>query len=380
MFIKRFIAKDMQDAIKKIRKEFGPDAVIIDSKAIRNKGIKGIFQKKVVEVVAAYEPDKSKPLARRFDTDPPKKEEKTAVDNVVREDKMKQLGDQILTLQNAVKDFSNKIRLVNKETTLTFTPEILELYNTLIEQDVNEELAKEIAQQTQRVCGEKAVDIDFVAQNLVLDKLGEQRQLKLRKFEKNVWMFAGPTGVGKTTTLAKLAGMFALNQKLDVGLINMDTYRIGAMEHIKIYADIIGVPLLTAYSAQELKDAKKQFEDKDLILIDTAGRTPEDEIQKKDMLEIIKAADVDELFLVISVVTGIKACKNIINNFSFYDEYKLILTKLDEASAWGNVLNITSHAKKSPSYISNGQNVPDDICEPDLKKLADSICGGERFI
>ena len=374
MFVKRFIAKDMQEAIKKIRSEFGPDAVIIDSKAIRNKGVAGLFQKKKIEVVAAFEPDRSKPFGSRKtlksttdDTKPAKKEDKA------EQNKMDKLGEQLSALQDAVEDFSNKIRIANKETTLQFDAEILEIFNTLIEQDVHEELAKEIAAQVQNISGKKSMDTFSVTEQLIMERFGDPATAKLKKFKRNVLMFAGPTGAGKTTTLAKLAGMFSLSQNLNVGLINMDTYRVGAMEHIKIYADIMDVPLLTAYNAKELKEAVKAFEDRDVVLIDTAGKTPGDIAYQEELQGYIEAAEIDDVYLVISVVTGLKACRDVIDRFSFLQDYKLIITKLDETDVWGNALNIADYAKKAPAYITQGQNVPDDIRETDIQKLAQSI-------
>lgn len=376
MFIKRFKAKDMPEAIKKIRSEFGPDAIIIDSKPIRNKGIRGLFQKKIVEVVAAYEPDKSKTLGRR-DVGKPANETKAVKKKNVQQEKIDQLTKQLENLQDTVAEFSNKIRIANKETTLTFTPEVLGFYNRLLEQDVKEELAKEICVQTQDIGSKKAIEYHSVAKQLVKDRLGEPAPFKLKNFKRNVLMFAGPTGAGKTTTLAKLASMFALDQNLNIGLINMDTYRIGAIEHINIYADIMDIPLMTAYNAEELREAIKVFEDKDVVLIDTAGKTMGDEAYKKEIEEYLKVGEVDEVILVVSATTGNKACKEIFDNFSFVDEYKLIITKLDELSVWGSVLNISDCSKHPPSYITQGQNVPDDIYEADLPEIALSICGQE---
>lgn len=366
----------MPEAIKKIRGEFGPDAIIIDSKPIRNKGIRGLFQKKIIEVVAAYEPDKSKPLGRREVTKPAK-EPKVEEKKDLQQEKIDQLSKQLESLQDTVTAFSNKIRIANKETTLTFTPEVLELYNRLLEQDVKEDLAKEICVQTQDISTKKAIEYRSVARQLIKDMMGEPAPFKVKNFKRNVLMFAGPTGAGKTTTLAKLASMFALEQNLNVGLINMDTYRIGAIEHINIYADIMDIPLKTAYNADELKEAVKSFEDKDIVLIDTAGKTMGDEGYKKEIEEYIGAGEVDDIILVVSATTGNKACKEIFDNFSFVDEYKLIITKLDELSVWGSVLNISDYSKHPPSYITQGQNVPDDIYEADLPGIALSICGQE---
>jgi len=136
----------------------------------------------------------------------------------------------------------------------------------------------------------------------------------------------------------------------------------------------LGVPMLTAYNAKELKAAKKKFEDLDIILIDTAGRISNDAAYQADMRTLVEAAEVDELFLVVSMTTGLKACRDIVGSIAFYDAYKLALTKLDEVSTWGNVLNIAKLAGKMPTYISNGQNVPDDIFEAEPVKIADAIC------
>ena len=371
MFIKRFIGKDMQDAIKKIRAEFGPDAIIIDSKQVRGKGIRGIFQKKMLEVVAAYEPGK-KNGSKQSDAKQPKK----TVDKAVTEkdDEIKRLGDQIANLQETVKSFANTIRVANKETMLSCEAEVLDIYSHLLAEDIQEDIAKKLAQETQRISDEKKLSPKTVAHELIIEQFGEQHPLKIKKFEQNIWMFVGPTGVGKTTSLAKIAGILVLKQHLNVGIINMDTYRIGAMEHIKIYANILDVPLLTAYNLQELEEAKKEFQDKDVILIDTAGKTSADKEYRKEMELMMSAGGVDEMLMVISVSTGLKACREIIKNFSFCDDYKLILTKLDEVSTKGNLLNIATMAKKSLVYFSDGQNVLEDIHEADVKQIADAIC------
>jgi flagellar biosynthesis protein FlhF len=392
MFVKRYVAKDMQEAIKKIGNELGPDAVILQSKNIRQKGIKGLFGKKMVEVVAAYEPSRKKKPAKQAEekqadlkqapesepmqsttaAEPEKESEK--------EEKTSTLSRQMEELKDAVADFSNKIRIANRETTLTFSPEILSLYNGLIERDVQEDLSKEIAARAQDVQSRRPFETRIIAQQLILDRLGDPMPLKLKKFKQNVLLFAGPTGAGKTTTLAKLAGMLKFGEKLDVAIINTDTYRVGAMEQIRIYSEIMDIPLVTAYSAEELKTTLKTFEDKDVVLIDTAGRSPREELMKDDLSQLIEAACADEIFLVISVATGHKVCKDIIGSYAFIENYKLIITKLDEVGAWGNVLNIADYAQKSLSYVTMGQNVPDDIRQVDIQRLADNIIGEEAAL
>lgn len=393
MFVKRFVAKDMQEAIKQINAEFGPDAVILQNKSIRKKGVAGLFSKKMVEVVAAYEPARNKKKNAKQTgkaEEKPVNETEAVSSEPAETPAVKQpensdikadiLSRQMDELKDAVMDFSNKIRIVNKETTLTFSPEILNLYNGLLAHDVQEDLSKEIAAQAQTVQSRKSFEAKTIAHQLIIDKLGEPMPLKLKKFSQNVLLFIGPTGAGKTTSLAKLAGMLKFGENLDVGIINTDTYRVGAMEQIKIYSEIMNIPLITAYTPDDLKQALKTLEDKDIVLIDTAGKSIRETPNKSELEGFVTAANADEVFLVISVSTGYKACRDIISNYSFIPEYKLIVTKLDEVEAWGNVLNIADFAKKSLSYVTVGQNVPDDIRQVDINTLANNITGEEAAV
>ena len=381
MFVKRFTARDMQDAMKKIKKEFGPDAVILDSKTVRGKGISGLF-KKNFEVVAAYEPRRSFELAPpKTETpkapavkSPPRAEDSLVVQTRDAESKIAPLEAQIESLKGLVTDISNRMGTA-KEDTGPLPSEVQWLYQQMLDRDVNEELAKEIALLTHGVSLKQSVDISAVARQLVIDKLGESVPVKLKKYAQTVLLFAGPTGAGKTTTLVKLAGRLALDQNLSIGLVNMDTYRVGAMEHMRIYAEIMDIPVKTAYNAKDLKEAVDGMADRDVILIDTAGRSSTDAAYRKELEEYITAAHVDEVYLVISVVTGSKACKNILNNYSFIPNFKLIITKLDEVGVWGNILNIADYAKKSLAYITMGQDVPDDISQVNPAMLAENIVG-----
>ena len=397
MIVKRFVANDMQEAIRKINNEFGPDAVILENKAVRKKGISGLFQKKMIEVVAAYEPDHAKkqppkktapvktaePAApvKTAEAAAPAKPADAAAPVPQREadtTQAKLLDKQVQELKDVMKDFTNKIRIVGGESPHPYSPDVQMVYNDMLDHDVQEDICKEIASQTQRIQGRREVDAKTVAQQLVLDRLGEPTPLKLKKFKQNVILFAGPTGAGKTTTLAKLAGRLKFRENLEVGLINTDTYRVGAMEHIRIYSEIMDIPLVMAYNAEELTQALQTLSDKDVVLVDTAGKSARDQGYQKELEELIKASQADEVFLVLSVVTGSKACRDMIQHYSFIKDYKLIITKLDEAGVWGNVLNIADYSKKGLSFVTIGQNVPDDIREVDTQKLACSIIGDEE--
>ncbi len=285
------------------------------------------------------------------------------------------LSDQIASLKDAVHDFTQRMSLMTKDPTLALPPDILNLYSGLIDRDVPEEMARQLAAQTQMALSRRNVKAETAAQQIIMDKLGAASPVRLKAYRQNVVFFVGPTGAGKTTTLVKLAGMLMLEHKLKVGLINMDTYRVGAMEHMRIYADIMDLPMRTAYNAADLKQALEELADRDVVLVDTAGKNPGNESYHKEMAECLKTAQADEVFLVISAATGHRATREIIGSYSFLTDYKLILTKLDEVSAWGNVLHIRELTGKPLAYVTVGQNVPDDIRPADTKKLADNIAG-----
>lgn len=372
----------MQDAMKKIKKEFGPDAVILDSQPVRGKGIGGLFRKNL-EVVAAYEPKRSFEQNAPKAAPKPPAEQPAAQTDAARETDMKiaPLAAQIESLKGLVTDISNRIRTVAREDTAPLPSDVQSLFNEMVERDVGSGIAKEIALLTHSV-GQKQTEVDkwAIAQQLVIDRLGESAPIKVKKYAQTVLLFAGPTGAGKTTTLVKLAGRLALDQNLGIGLVNMDTYRVGAMEHMRIYAEIMDIPMRTAYNAGDLKEAVEEMADRDVILIDTAGRSVTDPAYRKELEEYIDAAHVDEVYLVISVVTGSKVCRDIIAHYAFIQNFKLIVTKLDEVGVWGNILNIADYAKKPLSYITMGQNVPDDISQVDPAMLAENIVGRQEVV
>ncbi len=196
---------------------------------------------------------------------------------------------------------------------------------------------------------------------------------------KKVIIVIGPTGVGKTTTLAKLAANMVLTEKKKVGLITSDTYRIAAVEQLKTYSEIIGVPLSIIYTPGEISGAIENYGDKDIILVDTAGRSHKDKYQLMELKTLIKSSIDYEVYMVISATTKFSDCIEIIKNYSFLDDYKLLFTKLDETSAFGVIANVAYITKKPVSYITTGQSVPDDIEIADNSKLINCILGDKLY-
>lgn len=389
MIVKKYLARDMQEAMRKITEEMGPDAVIFEQKYVRPKGIKGLFQKKMIQVVAACDPrpqkeeprpqpmrqEKSIMQSRPAQTAPPPPQKEKG--GVAYSDEQ---AKHLLEIKELVKELSEKTISADAKAEPVYDRDVQRVYDTLVERDVNPELAREIADKVQEVTEETGMDARNVARQLVLDRLGEPYPLKLKKFEQNVLLFAGPTGAGKTTTVAKLAGMLKFKWELRVGLVNADTYRVGAMEHIRKFAEIMDIPVIMAYDSEDVPKAIKALSYCDVVLIDTAGKSARDREYQQELNKLIEQTKADEVFLVLSVSTGSKACKDLLRNYSFIKDYKLIITKLDEVEYPGNVLNIVEDSKKRLAFVTVGQNVPEDIRIADTQTLADSIAGQQVIV
>jgi flagellar biosynthesis protein FlhF len=188
----------------------------------------------------------------------------------------------------------------------------------------------------------------------------------------------GPTGVGKTTTIAKLAANFRLKEKRNVGLITVDTYRIAAVEQLRTYADIIDLPMHVVSSPREMREAIRGMSGLDLVLMDTAGRSPRDEIRIQELKAFLSEAGADDVHLVLSAVSGAKSLQQTAERFATVGTTSLILTKLDEATGLGHVLPLARSSGLPLSYLTNGQNVPDDIDTADAGRVARLILSIEN--
>ena len=187
--------------------------------------------------------------------------------------------------------------------------------------------------------------------------------------------FVGPTGVGKTTSIAKLAARFALQQECSVGLITVDTYRIAAVEQLRTYAEIMDLPLEVVSSPREARQAVQRLGDLDLILMDTAGRSPRDEIRIAELQMTLAEAAANEIVLVLSAAAGIENCLSAAETFSRIGVTSLLLTKLDEAVSLHGLLPLFCNPRLPLCYVTDGQSVPDDISPADARRLAARIMG-----
>lgn len=392
MNVKRYIVKDINEAMIKIKSELGRDAVILNTRKIKNPGIFGLFKKPLVEVVAAI--DEGQETAKKADlNDVELQQLRDELKKVVEDRQERKLAEkvevpkknEIEELKDLVMDLSHKVNSqVTVESKVQHIPNACEVVTEdrlevlLKDKDLSIESMARIRHilKGRLNIGESTDQSILNTVRLIVKEILEEPYTIDASMEgKKIILFVGPTGVGKTTTLAKLAARLSLINNKTVGLITADTYRIAAVDQLKTYSEILGLPLKVIYEPEEVKDALNRYNDKDCILIDTAGRSHKSDELLQDLKGILTYVENPEIFLVISMTTGYKDIKSIIGSYKFLDDYKLLLTKLDETSSLGNVLNIKLETGKPLSYFTIGQSVPDDIEIANTDKIADYIVG-----
>ena len=242
--------------------------------------------------------------------------------------------------------------------------DVISLHEALKSQEVDEVILNEMAAQSN--AGDTLVDVHTpAAKTTLLKYLNEHLKfsdgVKLNRHGVRIVALLGTTGVGKTTTLAKIAAKFVLEQRVNAALIPADTYRISAVEQLKTYSDILELPLEIVYNPAELASAIERHRDKDLILIDTAGRSQHNEYQLRELEEFLRVNPRIEKHLVISATTKFTDARHIMNKFAQVEPDRIIFTKIDETASLGMIINLLRDNRYSLSYITTGQSVPDDI-------------------
>lgn len=355
MIIRKYIADTMSEALNMIKLELGPEAIIVSKRSIKSKGFMGVFLPKKLEVTAALDEFRSK--------EPPKAERLEVVrDSAQKKDVEKELGEVKEMLQRLVDDKDKDIKKEKKTG----------IRKQLMDRDVSEDVINSLSVHARKK--EKYKNVVRLPDSALVDEITDLLKVDYSK-EGRVHAFIGPTGVGKTTTIAKLAAIEALNTRKKVGLVTIDTYRIGAVEQLKTYADILGLPLEVINSTDDIEKSMDNLKECDSIFVDTTGRSIKNIMQLSELKLYLDRIKPDNTYLVVSMTTKYHDQLQILKGFSTMDYNRIILTKFDETTTYGSLLNVAYSAKVPLSYITIGQNVPDDITEATKEKLLDFVIG-----
>ncbi|MDV2580618.1 flagellar biosynthesis protein FlhF [Alkalibacillus haloalkaliphilus] len=373
MKVKKYTAPTMPEAMKKVRKELGNQAVILNSKEKRSTGFLGFLKKKNIEVVAAVDPN---PIYNKQTTES-NGQFSLSQDPLIRSEHTSKSKEYDSELLEEIRDLKEQLTL--KQETKTQYPKVIEEVNNYLQgqgvsQSVIDELIDPLLAEyySNGQQGDSTIYYELL-QKQVTTRM-EAAATQSNSSAKRIFLF-GPTGVGKTTTLAKLAADASINQNKDVALITLDTYRIAAVEQLKTYAKILNLPVEVAYNKEDFEQAKDNFSHKDLILVDTAGRNFRNNEYIEQIDELIDFNEQDELYCVLSLTSKEQDMVDIYNNFKALPINQVIFTKVDETNHYGPILNLWHRYKFNISYITTGQDVPDDIEKASPNRIAQLIVG-----
>jgi flagellar biosynthesis protein FlhF len=405
MRIKKFVGATLQEATGQMKNELGADAIILNTRTVPKGGLLNFLGGEMFEITAAVDDgmnsransyafvrdDATKSSAQHTDgataaSSRRNSSKENALEGLAevakqfeqrRQQKMQEVSDFHL-LKSEVDEIKVALREIAgylKYSNMPSLPDAFkQVYTSLIEHDVDGQLASDLVQSTYLKRGENAIDDKNIVERDILDALAAMFKtagpVQPQGRRTRISAFVGPTGVGKTTTIAKLAALSKLSDGLAVALISADTYRIGAIEQLHTFAAIADIPMEVVYKPSEMEQALRKFGDKDIVYIDTVGRS---HYKKKEIMEVARfvgAADPDEVHLVLSASTHKRTLLESIERFNAVRPNRIVITKVDEAASFGSLLSLARQHPLPISFVATGQAVPDDIVAAKSMDLA----------
>jgi len=391
MRVKRFTGDSVGDTMSKIKRDLGSEAVILQTRQIKEGGFLGFFARTKVEITAAIEEKaidttiSSDKISKPINSDRIKKayeayrekEKEYAGEKDTKDRLLEDSESEIKQIHSMLKEIKGQI--TKMEDQQGNAPKPFDRWvSFLTERGISFDMAKELTVFLENEIPEEQWNNSAV----VFERLRTQianlcsytDTIRPRRSKALVVALVGPTGVGKTTTIGKLAAGFSIIERRKVALVTADTYRVAAVEQLKTFGEIIGVPVEVVMTPEGLKEAIDRHSDKELVFIDTAGRSPHHDLHMSELEAFIDTAQPDLTMLVMSATT------NLSDQIMVYERFKrlsthLILTKLDESYCLGSILDLLVKTNLPIAYITDGQNVPDDISAATPEKLAKCILG-----
>ncbi|AFI28325.1 MULTISPECIES: flagellar biosynthesis protein FlhF [unclassified Bacillus (in: firmicutes)] len=351
MKIKKFTAASMQEAALLIRKELGNEAVILNSKKIKKRKWFGLINKPAVEVIAVLDQDFLEKKTSQKATEP-----KQTLKTPVSSPKIEERTSPQISVQQEQGDFSAYQSVLPEP--LRKAEKLLQ--ETGIKESTKTSTLKKLLRFSVEAGGLNEENVVGKLQELLCDTLPSADKWQEPIHSKYIVLF-GSTGAGKTTTLAKLAAISMLEKQKKIAFITTDTYRIAAVEQLKTYAELLQAPLEVCYTKEEFEQAKELFSEYDHVFVDTAGRNFKDQQYIDELKETIPFESSIQSFLVLSATAKYEDMKHIVKRFSSVPVNQFIFTKIDETTSLGSVFNILAESKIGVGFMTNGQNVPEDI-------------------
>lgn len=375
MQIKKYVAATLKEASQQMKRELGENAIVLSTRIIDDDPRYG--GKRVFELTAGVEDN--------YDTVTNELNKKNTLEtrkNFTEE--LKNLNEKVfstpkkegkLTSEKKIKVVPDGVKLRSKK---DFEYELKEIADTLLQREVNRRIVDSIISQLKKYSEfVQSPNIDNYVISTISSMIPTSNfEIQKRQKTKTIVM-AGPTGVGKTTCIAKLAVISKILHNLNIGLISLDTYRLGAIDQLKIFSDISNIDLRVAYDASEIPGFLSEYRKKDLVFIDTAGRSQNNRELLLEMKQFINTIKPDEVYLVLSTTSTTKNMLDVAEKFKILNYNGIVFTKLDEAVSFGNILNLTTQAGVPIKYLTNGQVIPDDIIAADPEFIANMIYTGK---
>ena len=372
MKVKKFVAPTLKEASAMMKSELGSEAFILSTRVINKRTDLGI--QKHFEITSGIEEE------MEVITSPSKTKMNSNTSTY---------SDELMKLQRKVIGNPNPSIDHNVEDTIVIAPkskkretissEQLKKYvDKLIHQEVSKPIIKSIVNQIKKskeFINPSNIE-DYIITSLSSLVPTTSFEIKKRGKQKTV-AIVGPTGVGKTTCIAKLAAISKILNDLKIGIISIDTYRLGAIDQLRIFSEVSNIDMLVAYEAKEMPSLIKKFSDKDLIFIDTAGRGQKNTKELEKTKAFLDAVKIDEIYLAVSATNSTKNLHDVTKKFELFDYSAMIVTKIDEGVVFGNILNVSVGSQKPIIYLTNGQVIPDDIIAADSDYIAKIVVTGE---
>jgi flagellar biosynthesis protein FlhF len=360
MDIRTFSGRTMKEALARVRTELGPEAVILQSRETRKRRLFGLAAAHGVEITAGTGLVMPEPA-------PEREENGGAIEH---------LNTQVATMHTLLRGLCRR----KKSPTPDLPHELAAVYARLIDGEIHESIASDlVCQLRDELSRTEIVEASSVAarlQQLVQERLRVAGPIVCERGHSNVVALAGPTGAGKTSAVAKLAANFKLRQNLRVGLVTFDTHRIAAVEQLRTFAEIIDVPLRVVTSPRDMAGAIGELGELDLVLVDTPGRSPRDEIRVKELKAFLIEAGTSEVHLVLSAAGSFGGLMAAIDGFAAIGVNRLLFTKLDETPTLGAIVSATAYSGLPVGYLAYGQDVPDTIDVAEPAELAERVVEG----